>query len=207
MRSGQRFWRPGDAAFAAHGNSAKEGRVGVPNGASQGYARPMQATRTFLGACALIVGMAGPAFGQTAGSAQQFLELWGKAWDTHDVDAIVRLHADDCVTVNRFGVVASGRDEIRRAAVWLHNGPFRNAHFTAPKLIDQRKLAPGVITLQAAWRNPSGKADPPEDDLVLTVVLKDYGAEGWLAEEIDTHTVEPLAPAVITGTPSPTGRM
>ena len=165
----------------------------------------MRATGTFLGMLALTVGMAGTAFGQTVGSAQQFLELWGKAWDTHDVDAIMKLHADDCVTVNRFGVIASGKDEIRRGVVWLHNGPFHNSHFAAPKLLDQRKTAPGVITLQASWKNPSGKAGPAEDDLVMTVILKDFGAEGWLAEEVDTHTVEPLAPAVVTG--ATTGRM
>lgn len=157
----------------------------------------MRATRTFLGVFALTVGMAVPVFGQTVGSAQQFLELWGKAWEAHDVDAIMKLHADDCVSVNRFGVVASGKDEIRRTVAWLQNGPFRTAHFPAPKLLDQRKLAPGVITLQASWGNPSGKTDPAEDALVMSVVLKDYGTEGWLAEEIDAHTVEPLAPAVV----------
>lgn len=165
----------------------------------------MRATRTFLGAVALTVGMAGSALGQTVGSAQQFLDLWGKAWDTHDVDAIMKLEADDCVMVNRFGVVANGKDEIRRAVTWLHNGPFRVAHFAPPKLLSQRKLAPNVITLQASWRNPSGKTGPAEDELVMTVVLKDFGAEGWLAEEMDTHTVEPLAPAVVGNVA--TGRM
>ncbi len=163
-----------------------------------------KATRTYLGIFALTVGMAGSAFGQTVGSAQQFVDLWGKAWDTHDVDAIMKLHADDCVTVNRFGVIASGKDEIRRAVTWLHSGPFHTAHFAPPKVLNQRKLAPGVIAFQASWKNPSGKSDPPEDDLVITVVLKDFGAEGWLAEEIDTNTVEPLAPAVSGAT---AGRM
>ncbi len=158
----------------------------------------MRATRTILGLFALTVGMASPFSGQTVGSAQQFLELWGKAWDAHDVDAIMKLHAEDCVAVNRFGVVANGKDEIRRTVAWLQNGPFHTAHFGVPKLLDQRKMAPGVITLQATWANPSGKADPPEDGLVMTVILKDFGTEGWLAEEIDTHTVEPLAPAVVS---------
>ena len=157
----------------------------------------MGATRTILGIFALTVGMAGSMSGQTVGSAQQFLELWGKAWDAHDVDAIMKLHADDCVSVNRFGVVASGKDEIRRTVAWLQNGPFHTAHFAMPKLLDQRKTAPGVITLQAGWENPSGKTEPAVDELVMTVVLKDFGAEGWLAEEIDMHTVEPLAPAVV----------
>ena len=143
----------------------------------------------------LAVGVAAPGYGQVVTSPQQFLELWGKAWDTHDVDAIMRLHADDCVTVNRFGVTAEGRDEVRRSVTWLHNGPFHNAHFTAPKLLNQRKLGPGVIALHASWKNPSGRSDPPEDNLVMTIVLRDFGAEGWLAEEIDTHTVEPLTPA------------
>ncbi len=149
---------------------------------------------------ALVAGVTIPSSGQTAGSPQQFLELWGKAWDAHDVDAIMRLQADDCVSVSRFGVAANGKDEIRRSVTWLHNGPFHNAHFAAPKLLDQRKLATGVVALHASWKNPSGRTDPPEDDLVMTVVLRDFGAEGWLAEEIDTHTVEPLAPSAIPDT-------
>ena len=146
---------------------------------------------------ALAMGMTMPSFGQVASSPQQFLEMWGKAWDAHDVDAIMRLHSDDCVTVNRFGVAANGKDEVRRSVTWLHNGPFRAAHFANPKLLDQRKLVPGVVVLHASWKNPSGRTDPPEDELVMTVVLRDFGPDGWLAEEIDTHTVEPLAPAVV----------
>ena len=34
----------------------------------------------------------------------------------------------------------------------------------------------------------------------MTVVLRDFGPEGWLAEEIDTHTVEPLTPAAVPDT-------
>ncbi len=138
-----------------------------------------------------------PVFAQTVSSPQQFLELWGRSWDAHDVDGIMRLHADDCVEVNRFGVVASGKDEIRRTVTWLHNGPFRNAHFSAPRLLDQRRLMPGLVALQASWKNPSGRTDPPEDDVVMTVVLRDFGEDGWLAEEVDMHTVAPLAPAAM----------
>ena len=157
----------------------------------------MKSARTWFCLVALLAETAVPCFGQGAGSAQQFLELWGKAWEAHDVDAIVRLHADDCVTVNRFGVEASGKDEIRRAMAWLHNGPFHNAHFGAPKLLDQRRLTPGLMVLHASWKNPSGRADPPEDTLVVTLILKDFGPEGWLAEEVDTHTVDPLAPGSV----------
>lgn len=176
-----------------------------PSRHAEVYARAMRATRTSLGVIALTVGMAGSAFGQTVGSPQQFLESWGKAWDTHDIDAIMKLQADDCTMVNRFGVISNGKDEIRRAVTWLHNGPFHAAHFAAPRLLSQRKLASNLIVLQASWKNPSGKADPAEDDLVMTVMLKDFGTEGWLAEEVDTHTVEPLAPAVAGSTA--TGRM
>ena len=157
----------------------------------------MKIAQALLCAFALAATGAGAkAYGQLVNSPQHFLELWGKAWEAHDVDNIMRLHADDCVSVNRFGVTASGKDEIRRSVTWLHNGPFHTAHFAAPKLMDSRKIAPGVIALHASWKNPSGRAEPAEDDLVMTVVLRDFGAEGWLAEEVDMHTVEPLAPAV-----------
>lgn len=166
----------------------------------EGYARPMGHPRVLsglcVGLCVLQAGLTPRAFAEVASSPQQFLELWGKAWDAHDVDAIMKLYADDCVTVSRFGVVANGKDDIRRANTWLHNGPFHTAHFAAPKLLDQRRIAPGVVALQASWKNPSGKSDASDDDLVMTVVLRDLGPEGWLAEEIDMHTVEPLAPSV-----------
>lgn len=183
-------------------NGAKGEGEWVCNRCGGLYAREMRRVRIAASLLALTVGLAVTGFGQTAGSPQQFLELWGKAWDTHDVDEIVRLHADDCVTVNRFGEVVSGRDEIRRAVTWLHNGPFKTAHFSAPKLIQQRKLAPGLIVLQASWRNPSGKADPPEDEMVVTLLLKDFGPDGWVAEEVDMHNVQPLAPGTMPVTPA-----
>ncbi len=147
--------------------------------------------------CAVLaaVVVAVPVYAQSANSPQQFLELWGRAWDDHNVNAMVRLHADDCVTVNRFGVAASGRDEVRRSLAWLHNGPFRTAHFAAPRLLDQRKLAPGWIALHAAWASPSGKASPPEEELLVTYLLRNFPGEGWLAEQVDVHAVAPLAGA------------
>jgi uncharacterized protein (TIGR02246 family) len=157
--------------------------------------RGMKPAGVFMRVVALAAGLAATGYSQTASSPQQFLELWGKAWDAHDVDAIVRLHADDCVSVNRFGVAANGKDEIRRNVTWLNNGPFHTAHFGSPKLLDQRKLAPGIVALHASWKNPSGRQDPPEDELVMTVILRDLGSDGWLAEEVDTHTVDPIAPA------------
>jgi uncharacterized protein (TIGR02246 family) len=163
---------------------------------AEGMLGGMKSAGVFVRVVALVAGLAATGYAQTANTPQQFLELWGKAWDSHDVDAIMRLHADDCVSVNRFGVMASGKDEIRRSVTWLHNGPFHTAHFGPPKLMDQRKLAPGVLAVHASWKNPSGRQDPPEDDLVMTLVLRDLGSEGWVAEAVDTHTVEPLAPAV-----------
>lgn len=183
------------SVLGSKGNDSKDAPSGISSASAEGYARAMRVARLFLAAILVVPALSPPSYGQTVSSPQQFLDLWGKAWDAHDVDAIMRLHADDCVTVNRFGVVANGKDEIRRGVTWLHNGPFHTAHFSAPKLIDQHKVAPGVIVLQASWKNPSGKADPPEDDLIMTVVLKDFGGEGWFAEEIDTHTVAPITPS------------
>lgn len=146
--------------------------------------------------CALAAGLTVSGWAQTVSSPQQFLDLWGKAWDAHDVEGIMRLYADDCITVSRFGVVANGKDEVRRNVTWLNNGPFHAAHFGAPRLLDARKVAPNVLVLHANWKNPSGRPSQPDDELVMTVTLKDLGSLGWLAEEVDTHTVDPLAPSV-----------
>lgn len=181
---------------AAALRSADEEAIMVPLCAKQSYAEHMRSAFDLARLMAVAGVLTATAAGQSVSSPQQFLEQWGKAWESHDVDAIMRLHADDCVTVNRFGVIASGKDEIRRNVAWLHNGPFHSAHFAAPKLLDQRKVAPGFVLLHASWKNPSGRTTPAEDDLVMTVMLRDFGDDGWAAEEIDTHTVEPLAPAV-----------
>lgn len=149
-------------------------------------------------ACVLaMAALAAPcgAAAQAPATPQQFLEAWGAAWDSHNVESMVHLYADDCTTVNRFGVIARGKDEIRRSLTWLHNGPFHTAHFAAPKLLDQRKVG-SLSIVHASWKNPSGRADPAEDDLVLTLVLRDYGADGLVAQEVDTVTVTPIAPGL-----------
>lgn len=178
---------------------------GFPWYRGSSYPQLMKSFRVVARAFALAGFLSITGYAQTVASPQQFLDLWGKAWEDHDVDAIMKLHADDCSIVNRFGVIANGKDEIRRSMTWLHNGPFRTSHFAVPKMLDQHRIAPGVVVLHASWKNPSGRTNPPEDDLVITVVLRDFGGDGWLAEEIDTHTVEPLAPSAVPET-APAGK-
>ena len=62
---------------------------------------------------------------------REFLKAWDTAWNAHNVEAIVRLHADDCVTVNRFGTLLVGKAATRKQMQMLHGDPevFKNAHF------------------------------------------------------------------------------
>lgn len=153
---------------------------------------PSLLVATLVTACAASAAQVQPVIPTTP---QQFLDAWGSAWEAHNVDAMVRLYADDGVNVNRFGVISHGRDELRRTLGWLHQGPFKTSHFATPRLLDQRRVG-SVTIMHAAWKNPSGRAGSAEDDLILTIVLKDLGTDGLEAEEVNTVTVEPIAPAL-----------
>ena len=122
----------------------------------------------------------------------EFLAMWGAAWQAHDVEGIMRLHAEDCVTVNRFGSVYGSKAETAPQMAHLHNGPFKGASFPMPKLLLERTLAPGLIEVVATWQNPAlNPANPAEvSDMVFSVLLKDHGAEGLLAEQVDLHNVD-----------------
>jgi uncharacterized protein (TIGR02246 family) len=123
----------------------------------------------------------------------EFLKAWVTAWNAHDVDGILRLHADDCVTVNRFGKFVVGKEATRRQIERLHTDPnlFKNAHFPPMQLLHERLLSPEIAVVQVAWQNPSLLAPPaPQtNDMIVTFVLKRISGQ-WLLEQTDPHNVE-----------------
>jgi uncharacterized protein (TIGR02246 family) len=123
----------------------------------------------------------------------EFLQAWVTAWNAHDVDGILRLHAEDCVTVNRFGTFLVGKEATRRQIEMLHTDPnlFKNTHFPPMHLLHERLLSPEIAVVQVAWQNPSLLAPPaPQiNDMIVTFVLKRIAGK-WLLEQVDPHNVE-----------------
>lgn len=60
---------------------------------------------------------------------QAYLAAWDKAWNAHDIDGILRLHAEDCVTVNRFGTLFVGKQATAKHMERLQKQIFKDAHF------------------------------------------------------------------------------
>jgi hypothetical protein len=63
---------------------------------------------------------------------QKFLDKWVTAWNAHDSDAILRLHAEDCVTVNRFGTLFPDKQATAKQMEFLQKKLFKDAQFPPP---------------------------------------------------------------------------
>ena len=122
---------------------------------------------------------------------QTFLQGWVAAWNAHDADAIMRLHAEDCATVNSLGLFFRDRKATApdmQQAQRLFKA--KDAHFLPLRILNQRSLSPDLIVLQAEWQVPSPVPQANDmTDLLITFILKRSG-NGWLAEEIDGHVVD-----------------
>lgn len=81
---------------------------------------------------------------------QKFLDAWATARNAHEVAGIMRLHADDCVAVNRFGKLLVGKEATRQQMEHLHREVFNNSQFPALHVLHQRSLSPELVVLQAA---------------------------------------------------------
>jgi uncharacterized protein (TIGR02246 family) len=133
-----------------------------------------------------------------AADVKLFLRKWDEAWARHDALAIAALHTDDAVTVNRFGTVVRGREDLGKALGFLHgvHGPFHNSVFPPLELLIQRSLAPNVQAIQAKWQNPvmrpDGTIDPASiNDMIVTFILLRTGS-AWLASEVNLVNVEKM---------------
>ena len=131
-------------------------------------------------------------------AANEFLSEWEYAWNRHDAHRLCLLHTSDANTVNRFGTLVRGREALEKALGFLHNpgGPYHDVAAPPLQLIDLRRIAPGVMILQASWKspvmNPDGKLDlAKQNDMVVSYTLRREGGE-WRATQVDLHNVEPM---------------
>jgi uncharacterized protein (TIGR02246 family) len=124
---------------------------------------------------------------------QAFLTAFVTALNTHNPDAFLHLQAEDCATVNRAGRFFRDRASLTPFIGKLIRQGFKDTQFPPFRVLHERSLTPDLVILQAAWQNPSLEPPPapPMSDLVVTFVLKRSG-NVWLAEEVDSHDVEPL---------------
>ncbi|WP_161570981.1 YybH family protein [Granulicella sibirica] len=135
---------------------------------------------------------------EDAAYVKLFLRRWDEAWARHDAEAIAALHTDDAVTVNRFGTLVRGRDDLGKALGFLHgvHGPFHNSVFPPLELLIQRSIAPNVQAVQAKWQNPvmrpDGTIDPASiNDMIVTFILLKIG-NAWRASEVNLVNVEKM---------------
>ena len=129
-----------------------------------------------------------------------FLQRWDRAWARHDAVAVVALHTDDAVTVNRFGTVVRGKSDLAKALGFLHgaNGPFHNSVFPPLELLIERAIAPNLRIVQAKWQNPVMRPnvtiDPAStNDMIVSFVLLRTDT-AWLATEVNLVNVEKMDP-------------
>jgi hypothetical protein len=127
-----------------------------------------------------------------------FLRRWDEAWARHDAVAIAALHTDDAVTVNRFGTIVRGKEDLGKAVGFLHgdHGPFHHSVFPPLELLIQRSITPNVQAIQAKWQNPvmrpDGTIDPASiNDMIVTFILLRTG-NAWLASEVNLVNVEKM---------------
>jgi uncharacterized protein (TIGR02246 family) len=124
---------------------------------------------------------------------QAFLTAFVTALNAHDPEAFLRLQAEDCATVNRVGRFFRDRASLTPFIGKLIKQGFKDTQFPPFRVLHERSLTPDLVILQAAWQNPSFDPPPapPMSDMVVTFLLKRSG-NVWLAEEVDSHDVEPL---------------
>jgi uncharacterized protein (TIGR02246 family) len=124
-------------------------------------------------------------------SVQSYLTAFITAWNAHDVDAILSLHAEDCVTVNRIGRLFVSRESLRPHMEMLHKELFKDVSFPPFVPLHQRFLTPDLVTVEVAWEDPTAKTGPhPESSGMIVTLLLKRSEKGWLAEEFETHDVE-----------------
>jgi uncharacterized protein (TIGR02246 family) len=134
----------------------------------------------------------------TQKAAEAFLKQWVTAWNHRDAKALASLHADNAVTVNRYGMLIRGRADSEEALAFLlgPQGPFGDFVFPRMEIVAARQIVPEVVIAQTTWSAPALGADgrmvPGQfNEMILSYTLVRQGAE-WKATQIDGHNVEKM---------------
>jgi len=92
---------------------------------------------------------------------QSFLTAWVAAWNAHDADAILRLHADDCTSVNRIGSVFLDKAALKPQMEMLQGVHFKDVQWPPFRLLHERSLTPDLVVVQVLWPQLTTKMPPP----------------------------------------------
>lgn len=129
---------------------------------------------------------------------ETFFQQWVTTWNNRDVKALVALHTEDAVTINRYGTLLEGRAEAEQALAFLRglHGPFADFVFPPMEIVAARQIAPGVLIAQTTWSapilGPDGKTVPNQfNEMILSYTLVGEG-EDWKVTQIDGHNVEKM---------------
>ena len=131
-----------------------------------------------------------------------FLKAWSDAWDKPDVEALMLLHADDCVTVNRYGALLIGKERTRTALARILRPEILQSarkaipryHQTPMELKHVRFIGPDLAVVQAASRVPEILPDTrvwKMRDMIISFVLTNHQGR-WIARQIDLHNVDEI---------------
>ncbi|AEU37159.1 Cif family virulence factor [Granulicella mallensis] len=126
-----------------------------------------------------------PPMGQSVDAdVQEFLTAWDAAGNAHAADGILRLHAEDCVAVNRFGTSLVGKQATAGQMERLPKEIFKDAHLPPLQLLNLRSVTPDLVILQASCQNPSLHPLPaPQVSGMIVSILRRRNGSGSLAEE------------------------
>jgi len=105
-----------------------------------------------------------PATADVAG-VQSFFAAFDVAWKAHDPDAILRLHAADCTTVNRVARLFLDRNSLIIQMNTLQKVYFKDAQFLPSKILHEKLLTPDIVIVQVAAHNPS-QLQPPQRQFI-----------------------------------------
>jgi uncharacterized protein (TIGR02246 family) len=135
---------------------------------------------------------------------QAWLTAFVDGWNAHDAAAIMRLHAEDCVTVNQVGRLFIGKKATSIQMENLQKGFYKDAHMPPYRTLHERFLTPELVTVQVA-----SHSELLNHDSITTFLLKKNG-DGWLAEQVNVQVAEhlPTVPGetevfLPSGTPKP----
>jgi uncharacterized protein (TIGR02246 family) len=120
---------------------------------------------------------------------QAWLTAWVVGWNAHDAAAIMRLHAEDCVTVNQVGRLFIGKKATSIQMDTLQKGFYKDAHSPPFRPLHERFLTPELAIVQVATHN-----EALNNDAIVTFLLKKNG-DGWLAEQVNVQVAEHLPTA------------
>lgn len=108
------------------------------------------------------------------------------------------MHAENAVTINRYGTLIRGRADSEEALAFLlgPQGPFGDFVFPPMELVAARQIVPEVVIAQTTWSAPvlgaDGQTVPDQfNEMILSYTLVRQG-DDWKATQIDGHNVEKM---------------